>query len=177
MRVSSSCGLGDRRLAGCPGLTWKEAVLSALHEEGPRFRLTATSPSAGYALPVAGPVQSACPFRAPGSFPSPCESGFLWACDVRHDFSRGCCSVRDTRPLNGLIWPKDGCASIACAATAAVKLSSPAGFAGIPREARKPHPRHPPLRCGPQAGASPIAFGLQIAIEAAVVAGSNTARR
>jgi uncharacterized protein (DUF736 family) len=36
--------------------------------------------------------------------------------------------------------------------------------------------RHPPLRCGP-AGASPIVPGLPIAIEAAVVAGSKTARR
>src|SRR3546814_15099667 len=46
------------------------------------------------------------------------------------------------RPLqnglfNGLIWPKVGCASIAYAATAASKLSSPAGCAVIPREPRK----------------------------------------
>jgi len=47
----------------------------------------------------------------------------------------------------------------------------------IPREARKSHRRHPPLRSGPRAGASSITFGLQIAIEAAVVAGSKTARR
>ena len=37
--------------------------------------------------------------------------------------------------------------------------------------------RRPPLRCGPQAGASSIVFGLTIAIEAAAVAGSKTARR
>jgi uncharacterized protein (DUF736 family) len=37
--------------------------------------------------------------------------------------------------------------------------------------------RRPPLRCGPQAGASSIVFGLSIAIEAAAVAGSKTARR
>ena len=43
----------------------------------------------------------------------------------------------------------------------------------IPREARKSHRRHPPLRFGPKMGASSIAFGLQIAIEAAMVAGSN----
>jgi uncharacterized protein (DUF736 family) len=47
----------------------------------------------------------------------------------------------------------------------------------IPREARKSHARHPPLRCGPPAGASSIASGSPIAIEAAVVAGSRTARR
>src|SRR6266700_7111059 len=70
---------------------------------------------------------------------------------------------------------------------AAVRLSSPGlatpresarGDPGspIPREARKSHRRHPPLRCGPR-GAASIAFGFQIAIEAAVVAGSKTARR
>ena len=37
--------------------------------------------------------------------------------------------------------------------------------------------RHPPLRCVPRAGASSIVFGLSIAIEAAAVAGSKTARR
>jgi uncharacterized protein (DUF736 family) len=46
----------------------------------------------------------------------------------------------------------------------------------IPREATKSTRRHPPLRFGPS-GAASIAFGLQIAIEAAVVAGSKTARR
>ena len=40
----------------------------------------------------------------------------------------------------------------------------------IPRETRKSPQRCPPLRFGPRAGASPIVFGLQIAIEAAVVA-------
>jgi uncharacterized protein (DUF736 family) len=58
-----------------------------------------------------------------------------------------------------------------------VRLSSPAGQAGIPREARNSPRRHPPLRSGPQAGASSIASGLQIAIEAAVVAGSKQPRR
>jgi uncharacterized protein (DUF736 family) len=47
----------------------------------------------------------------------------------------------------------------------------------IPREARKSHRRHPPLRSGPRAGASSIAFGFPIAIEAAVVAGSKQLRR
>jgi uncharacterized protein (DUF736 family) len=87
-----------------------------------------------------------------------------------------------------LIWPKDGCASIACAATAPVRLSSP-GLStprgkprGEPRFAhssrgKKVYRRHPPLRSGPQARASSIASGLPIAIEAAVVAGSRTARR
>jgi hypothetical protein len=43
----------------------------------------------------------------------------------------------------------------------------------IPREPRKSH-RHPPLRFGPKTGAAAIAFGLQIAIEVAMVAGSNS---
>src|SRR3984957_3822699 len=83
--------------------------------------------------------------------------------------------ARTTRPLTGLIWPKGGCASIACAATASVRLSSP-GLKPIPREARNSHRRHPPLRSGPM-GASSIAFGSPIAIEAAVVAGSKQQRR
>jgi hypothetical protein len=34
--------------------------------------------------------------------------------DVRHVFSRKCCSAhRRTWPLDGLIWPQAGCASIA----------------------------------------------------------------
>jgi uncharacterized protein (DUF736 family) len=48
--------------------------------------------------------------------------------------------------------------------------------APIPREARKSPRRHPSLRYGPT-GAASIAFGFQIAIEAAVLAGSKTARR
>jgi uncharacterized protein (DUF736 family) len=54
---------------------------------------------------------------------------------------------------------------------------SPPGLAPIPREARKSPQRRPPLRSGPRAGASSIVPGLSIAIEAAVVAGSKTARR
>src|ERR1700742_2551304 len=60
---------------------------------------------------------------------------------------------------------------------ASVRLSSPAGEAGIPREARNSPRRHPPRCSGPRAGASSIASGLQIAIEAAVVAGSKHPRR
>jgi hypothetical protein len=62
--------------------------------------------------------------------------------------------------------PKDGFASIASAATAARRLSSPAGSAVIPRETRKPPVRRPPLRFG-SSSASSIAPGLLIAIEAA----------
>ncbi len=54
---------------------------------------------------------------------------------------------------------------------AAAELSSPA-LTRIPREATKFFGRRPPLRCGPFPDAAPIASGLSIAIEAAVVAGS-----
>jgi hypothetical protein len=69
-----------------------------------------------------------------------------------------------------LIWPKDGYASIDRAATADGSTFFP-WASPIPREPRKSHRRHPPLRFGPRAGASSIASGLQIAIEAAMVAG------
>src|SRR5262249_30356426 len=91
---------------------------------------------------------------------------------VSHDFSRGCCSARTL----GL--------SLADLARGRLRLDrlSRNGVAEtffpwaspIPREARKSPPRHPPLRSGPRAGASSIASGLQIAIEAAMVAGSNS---
>lgn len=69
---------------------------------------------------------------------------------------------------DGVIWPKDGCASIAYAATAAVRLSSP----GLrPFLARQESLTAAILRCAAaQTGAASIAFGFQIAIEAAVVA-------
>jgi uncharacterized protein (DUF736 family) len=46
--------------------------------------------------------------------------------------------------------------------------------APIPREARNSPAWRPSRCCGPQAGASSIAFGLSIAIEAAMGAGSKT---
>jgi uncharacterized protein (DUF736 family) len=75
-----------------------------------------------------------------------------------------------------LIWPKDGSAPITCAATATVRLSSP-GLRPFLAQAKKvsPPPSSAPL--GPKAGASAIAFGLQIAIEAAMVAELEQQRR
>jgi hypothetical protein len=75
---------------------------------------------------------------------------------------------RFKRPLNGLIWPNAGCASTAYAATARTRLSSP----GLrPFLAKQQSRSRAILRCrfGPQAGAAPVAFGLWIAIEAAMV--------
>jgi uncharacterized protein (DUF736 family) len=72
--------------------------------------------------------------------------------------------------FNGLIWPKDGCASSAYATTAA-RLSSPAGCAVIPRATKS--------ACAilPAAVAPSIASGLSIAIEAAMVRARNGKRR
>ena len=84
---------------------------------------------------------------------------------------RGCCSARD----HGL--------SLADLARGRLRLDrlSRNGVgetffpwaSPIPREARKSLRQRPPLRCGPS-GASPIVLGLQVAIEAAMVAGSNS---
>jgi hypothetical protein len=114
-----------------------------------------------------------------GGFPSlrPRRPGHLCrAFDVRHVFSRGCCSARDHTASPWL--------DLSEGRLRLDRLSRNGGgstffpwAAPIPREARKSHRRHPPLRCGPRAGASSIASGLEIAIEAAVVAGSKTARR
>src|SRR5271165_1979027 len=82
-----------------------------------------------------------------------------------------------TRPLNGLIWPKDG--------WHLDRLSRNGGGAtffpwppAIPRGSQETRAAAI-LRCASArgAGASSIASGLQIAIEAAVVAGSKQPRR
>ncbi len=102
-------------------------------------------------------------------------------------------------PFNGLIWPKDGCASSAYATTAGpdfLPLPSPTPRAArgpriavIPRETTKPGLRRPPLRCGrnphpiaparrgPRGDVASLAFGLPIAIEAAMVRAQKTGRR
>jgi hypothetical protein len=65
-----------------------------------------------------------------------------------------------------LIWPKTGFASIAYAATASVNFL-PLGCAHSSREPRKPPATV--LRCAAALpGAASIAFGLSIAIEAAM---------
>ncbi len=108
------------------------------------------------------------------SFSSPGMPGLLCRpCDVRHVFSQQRCS---------------GCAAHAASlwldlAEGRLRLDrlsrNGAGSTffpwakPIPREATKSHRRHPPLRSGPRAGASSIASGSPIAIEAAVVAGSR----
>ena len=110
---------------------------------------------------------------ATASFSSPGVPALLCrTSQVSHVFSEDCCSARD----HGL--------SLADLARGRLRLDRLSRNGGgstffpwaspIPREARKSHRRHPPLRSGPRAGASSIASGLQIAIEAAMVAGSNS---
>jgi hypothetical protein len=91
----------------------------------------------------------------------------------RYPPSPQCCRAREPRGLSWLDLAKgrlrlDRLCRNGCGSTF-FPWASP-----IPRETRKSHRRHPPLRFGPKTGASSIAFGLQIAIEAAMVAGSNT---
>jgi hypothetical protein len=69
-----------------------------------------------------------------------------------------------------LVCPEAGCASIVWAATPPAELSSPA-LARIPRATTNFFGGRPPLALRSVADAAPIASGLSIAIEAAVVAG------
>src|SRR6266545_1205409 len=106
------------------------------------------------------------------SFSSPNELRLLRvSLDIRQVFSSVCGTGEPCR-LNGLIWPKDGCASIAPAAMA-TRDFLPLGFAHSSRT-KKVLRCHPPLHSGPKSGAAAITFGLQIAIEAAMVAGSDS---
>jgi hypothetical protein len=95
--------------------------------------------------------------------------------NVRHVFPHAGCSCPNHTASQWLDLAEDRLRLDRLAATAAQNFL-PLGVPPIPREPRNFCSRRPPLRCGP-AGASPIASGLQIAIEAAVVAGSKTARR
>jgi hypothetical protein len=79
----------------------------------------------------------ALPGRVSGPAVTPiCTQGFLFLRPMRAASCAGCSITATSSPQccrtgashvasDGLIWPKDGCASIAYAATAAVRLSSP----------------------------------------------------
>jgi hypothetical protein len=96
--------------------------------------------------------------------------------NVRHVFPHAGCSCPNHTASQWLDLAEDRLRLDRLAATAAQNFL-PLGVPPIPRESRKF--RAAVLHCVPvrQADASPIASGLQIAIEAAVVAGSKTARR
>ena len=99
------------------------------------------SGDAGVAFPHAG-VSFLCM-----EYPSSCASNPISVISP----VRECCPARrDHRSLSyGLIWPKDGWASIVLDATAAHRLSSPDACGVIPREARNSLLRRPPLCSGP----------------------------
>src|SRR5258708_4544010 len=93
--------------------------------------------------------------------------------DIRHPSPQLLPDARDPRGLSWLDLAKgrlrlDRLCRNGCGSTF-FPLASP-----LPPATRKSHRRHPPHRSGPKTGASAIAFGLQIAIEAAMVAGSST---
>jgi hypothetical protein len=95
--------------------------------------------------------------------------------NVRHVFPHAGCSCPNHTASQWLDLAEDRLRLDRLAATAAQNFL-PLGVPPIPRETRKF--RAAVLHCVPSAsGASPIASGLQIAIEAVVVAGSKTARR
>jgi hypothetical protein len=66
-----------------------------------------------------------------------------------------------------LIWPKDGCASIACDATAADSYFPPPQGLGIAKQNSRRPPSSAALRLA-RASAPSIASGRTIAIEAAM---------
>ena len=107
--------------------------------------------------------------------PSPNQAGLLrGSLDIRHVFSS---VLSDQREPCGLSWLDLAKARLRldrlCRNGGRIDFL-PLGFAHSSREPRKSHRRRPPLRSGPKDGCSSIAFGLQIAIEAAMVAGSNS---
>ncbi len=67
----------------------------------------------------------------------------------------------------GLIWPKDGCASIDLPQRRPATFF-PCRLRRHSSRGKKAASRHPPLRFGPCTGAASIASGLTIAIEAAM---------
>jgi hypothetical protein len=71
-----------------------------------------------------------------------------------------------------LIWPDDGFASIALPQRRA-PTSFPCRLRRHSSRIKQVGARHPPLRSGSKSSAAPIAPGLPIAIEAAMVAGSK----
>jgi len=89
-------------------------------------------------------------------------------------------------PLSGLIWPETGFASTGCAAMAPARLSSPGhstprdvsrGDPGLAHSSRSKKVLRLPSSASlrpENPGASPVVPGPPIAIEAAVVAGSNS---
>jgi uncharacterized protein (DUF736 family) len=109
----------------------------------------------------------------------------FYAIDVGHVFSRRCClSAHERLASPWLDLAEDRLGLDRLSRNAVGSTFFPWAFGpflarqeSTPPRRRGSLRRHPPLRYGPQAGASSIVLGLSIAIEAAAVAGSKTARR
>jgi hypothetical protein len=137
--------------------------------------------------PVTGTIRAPYYFSAKASPSAPGKPDLLCvAIDVRQIFSRECCSMRGPLgPLHGSIWPKDGWHLDRLSRNGGridfLPLGIPphgAGPVGTPVRpflARQESLTTAILRCAPArwAGASSIASGFPIAIEAAVVVGSK----
>ena len=108
------------------------------------------------------------------SFSSPGMPDLLCRpCDVRHVFSQRGCSGRASHAASLWLDLAEGRLRLDRLSRNGAGSTFFPWAMPIPREATKSHRRHPPLRSGPRAGASSIASGFPIAIEAAVVAGSR----
>jgi hypothetical protein len=108
------------------------------------------------------------------SFSSPGMLGLLCStCHVHHVFSRGRCSGRASHAASLWLDLAEGRLRLDRLGRNGAGSTFFPWARPIPREATKSHQRRPPLRFGPRAGASSIACGFPIAIEAAVVAGSR----
>jgi uncharacterized protein (DUF736 family) len=111
------------------------------------------------------------------SFP-PGKPGLLCAAtNAGHVFSRASCSARGHTASQWLDLAEGRLAPRSPEPQRRRRNFLPLASGHSSRKPRKSRRRHPPLRSGQQAGASSIASGLQIAIEAAVVAGSKQPRR
>jgi uncharacterized protein (DUF736 family) len=99
------------------------------------------------------------------------------ATNAGHVFSRACCSARGHAASQWLDLAEGRLRLDRLSRNGGGATFFPWAEAHSSRKPRKSRRRHPPLRSGQQAGASSIASGLQIAIEAAVVAGSKQPRR
>src|ERR1700730_5427813 len=108
------------------------------------------------------------------SFSSPGMPGILCRqCDVRHVFAQRRFSGRVSHAASLWLDLAEGRLRLDRLSRNGAGSTFFPWAMPIPREATKSHRRHPPLRSGPRAGASSIASGSPIAIEAVVVVGSR----
>src|SRR6516225_2075248 len=107
-----------------PRVEWASTSIRSLSSDP--VRRFAASRAATSVDPIPAMMPAHCgPFRLPRetahlyavvSFPSPHEHGLLrGSLDIRHEFSLSSCRTQANHAASdGSIWPKAGCASIAC---------------------------------------------------------------